>query len=142
LNQDYVRIKYHFLQGVNMNVNIQTIINVCFAISITAFIYTFNQQNEEIETLKGYAQLDSDKTFDRLEAIETKLNMIQLDFDLKNDDIVTNTKNIDIAIENLEVLFSERDRLLEQSNKHTEYINFDNERWDKLMELMDDLYGN
>ncbi len=125
-----------------MNVNIQTIINVCFAISITAFIYTFNQQNEEIETLKGYAQLDSDKTFDRLEAIETKLNMIQLDFDLKNDDIVTNTKNIDIAIENLEVLFSERDRLLEQSNKHTEYINFDNERWDKLMELMDDLYGN
>ena len=125
-----------------MNVNIQTIINVCFAISITAFIYTFNQQNEEIETLKGYAQLDSDKTFDRLEAIETKLNMIQLDFDLKNDDIVTNTKKIDIAIENLEVLFSERDRLLEQSNKHTEYINFDNERWDKLMELMDDLYGN
>jgi len=125
-----------------MNVNIQTIINVCFAISITAFIYTFNQQNEEIETLKGYAQLDTDKTFDRLEAIETKLNMIQLDFDLKNVDIETNTKNIDIAIENLEVLFSERDRLLEQSNKHTEYINFDNERWDKLMELMDDLYGN
>ena len=52
-----------------MKNNIQTILNVCFAISITAFIYQNNSLKDDVETLKGYAQLDTDKAWERMDSM-------------------------------------------------------------------------
>jgi len=53
-----------------MKVSLQTILNVCFAISLTALIYQNNQLNDSIDTLKGYAQLDTDKAWERMDTLE------------------------------------------------------------------------
>jgi len=50
--------------------SIQNIMNVCFAICIVLLVYQNTQLKDEIETVKGFSQLDVDKTFDRLDAIE------------------------------------------------------------------------
>ncbi|MDA9902966.1 hypothetical protein N9D89_01620 [Gammaproteobacteria bacterium] len=56
-----------------MKVDIQTILNVCFAISITAFIYQNNSLKDDVETLKGYAQLDTDKAWERMDSIDLEI---------------------------------------------------------------------
>ena len=60
-----------------MKDNIQTILNVCFAISITAFIYQNNSLKDDVKTLKGYAQLDTDKAWDRMDKMEAETTMIK-----------------------------------------------------------------
>ena len=56
-----------------MKVDIQTILNVCFAICITAFIYQNNSLKDDVETLKGYAQLDTDKAWERMDSIDLEI---------------------------------------------------------------------
>ena len=53
-----------------MKAHTQTIINVALAIAVTLLIYQNNQLQDNIETLKGYAQLDTDKTWDRMDEME------------------------------------------------------------------------
>jgi len=60
-----------------MKVEMQTIINVCFAISVTAFIYQNNKQQDKIEMLEGYVQLDTDKAWERLDKIEAEQTRIK-----------------------------------------------------------------
>ena len=60
-----------------MKDNIQTILNVCFAISISAFIYQNNSLKDDVKTLKGYAQLDTDKAWDRMDKMEAETTMIK-----------------------------------------------------------------
>jgi len=50
--------------------SIQNIMNACFAICITLLIYQNTQLKDEIETVKGFSQLDVDKTFDRLDELD------------------------------------------------------------------------
>ena len=61
-----------------MKFDIQTILNVCFAISITAFIYQNNSLKDDVETLKGYAQTDTDKTWDRLDSIDSQIEELNV----------------------------------------------------------------
>jgi anion-transporting ArsA/GET3 family ATPase len=44
--------------------------NVCFAICITFLIFQNQQLKDQADTLKGFAQLDTDKSFDRLDEID------------------------------------------------------------------------
>ena len=47
--------------------------NVCFAICITFLIFQNQQLKDQAGTLEGYAQIDTDKAFDRLDAIDEYL---------------------------------------------------------------------
>ena len=133
-----------------MKVDIQTILNVCFAICITAFIYQNNAQQDRIDTLEGYAQLDTDKTWDEIEELRAELDVLSEQFvytttalnewqKVLDDELTTrmlNTKNLEITEGNVLLLFDERDKLLEQSNKHTNYINDLTRRVDGLVDLL------
>ena len=50
--------------------SIQNIMNVCFAICITLLIYQNTQLKDEIVTVKGFSQLDVDKSWDRMDELE------------------------------------------------------------------------
>ena len=56
-----------------MKEHMQTVINASFAVFITAFIYQNNSLKDDVETLKGYAQLDTDKAWERMDSIEVEL---------------------------------------------------------------------
>ena len=60
-----------------MKAHTQTIINVALAIAVTLLIYQNNQLQDNIETLKGYAQLDTDKAWDRMDKMEAETTMIK-----------------------------------------------------------------
>ena len=93
-----------------MKVDIQTILNVCFAISITAFIYQNNSLKDDVETLKGYAQLDTDKAWERMDTLE---NAIKINFEnftkqgeyneLLQEVIAELETNMDIAFKNFDI---------------------------------------
>ena len=112
-----------------MKVNIQTIINVCFAISITAFIYQNNSLKDDIETLKGYAQLDTDKAWERMDSIEDKIKINYEKQDLYNKEIAKfvdeNATNIDIAFDNFDIAKQNSDiahSKIEANSSTIEYI--------------------
>ena len=93
-----------------MKVDIQTILNVCFAICITAFIYQNNSLKDDVETLKGYAQLDTDKAWERMDSIEDKIKINYANFekqDLYNIELAKavdeNSTNINIAFDNFDI---------------------------------------
>jgi RNA binding exosome subunit len=93
-----------------MKDNIQTILNVCFAISITAFIYQNNSLKDDVETLKGYAQLDTDKAWERMDSIEDKIKINYSNFEKQNvyneelQKVIAEMQvNIDIAFDNFEI---------------------------------------
>ena len=90
-----------------MKVDIQTILNVCFAICITAFIYQNNAQQDRIDTLEGYAQVDTDKTWDRMDTMDSKMETLdqRLADDLiymlnTSENVATNSENINILFKN------------------------------------------
>ena len=60
-----------------MKAHTQTIINVALAIAVTLLIYQNNQLQNNIETLKGYAQLDTDKAWERMDSIEDEQKLIK-----------------------------------------------------------------
>ena len=51
--------------------------NVCFAICITLLIYQNTQLKDEIETVKGFSQLDVDKSWDRMDELESRIDFHQ-----------------------------------------------------------------
>ena len=120
-----------------MKVDIQTILNVCFAICITAFIYQNNSLKDDVETLKGYAQLDTDKAWDEIDKLKKdfselnsqhNLTRVLIDewADLLDDEMnqrMTNTKNLDTAQENFTILFKDRDKLIMQSKSTSKNLN-------------------
>ena len=60
-----------------MKAHAQTIINVALAVAVTLLIYQNNQLQDNVETLKGYAQLDTDKAWDRMDKMEAETTMIK-----------------------------------------------------------------
>jgi hypothetical protein len=120
-----------------MKDHIQTIINVCFAISITAFIYQNNSLKDDVETLKGYAQLDTDKAWDEIDKLKkdfselnSQHNITRVLLDewavLLDDEMnqrMTNTKNLDTVQENFTILFKDRDKLIMQSKSTSKNLN-------------------
>ena len=115
-----------------MKVDIQTILNVCFAICITAFIYQNNSLKDDVETLKGYAQLDTDKAWERMDSIEDKIRINYANFekqDLYNKElqkvIAENATNIDIAFDNFDIAKQNSDiadSKIEANSSTIEYI--------------------
>ena len=107
-----------------MKAHTQTIINVSLAIAVTLLIYQNNQLKDNVETLKGYAQLDTDKTWDRMDEMEanndsfnellkeikslvaqnsTYIEGLSLIVKEHREDINLNRSNIDIAFDNFDV---------------------------------------
>jgi len=107
-----------------MKAHTQTIINVSLAIAVTLLIYQNNQLKDNVETLKGYAQLDTDKTWDRMDEMEanndsfnellkeikslvaqnsTYIEGLSLIVEEHREDINLNRSNIDIAFDNFDV---------------------------------------
>ena len=87
-----------------MKAHTQTIINVALAIAVTLLIYQNNQLQDNIETLKGYAQLDTDKAWDRMDKMEDKININYENFEKM--DLYTSglAKGINNNIENISIL--------------------------------------
>ena len=57
--------------------NVSKVIFTCLAIGYTFLIYQNNSLKDDIETLKGYAQLDTDKAWERLDKIEAEQTRIK-----------------------------------------------------------------
>ena len=55
-----------------MKNHIQTIINVCLAVSVTFLIYQNNQIKDKLDNVAEFNQLDSDAVWSRMERIEKK----------------------------------------------------------------------
>ena len=53
-----------------MKQHMQTVINVCLAIGFTLLIYQNIQLKDDVDTLKGYAQLDTDNSFDEIDRLK------------------------------------------------------------------------
>ena len=115
-----------------MKVDIQTILNVCFAICITAFIYQNNSLKDDVETLKGYAQLDTDKAWERMDSIEDKIKINYSNFEKQNvyneelaKVIADMQVNIDIAFDNFDIGAKNReitDAKIKANSDTIEYI--------------------
>ena len=136
-----------------MKVSIQTILNTCFAISMTLLIYQNVQLKDSIDTLEGYSQLDTDSTFDRLDKIDETLNTIQTAYDQIEllsrsnsryidsvlEQVNLNQDNLDICQENVLVLFDDRDGHREQINLISEYVNDHTRRLDGIVKLLESM---
>ena len=66
--------------------NVSKVIFTCLAIGYTFLIYQNNSLKDDIETLKGYAQLDTDKAWERM--------------DIMAEDITTHEDNIKTLYDN------------------------------------------
>ncbi|MFL2712383.1 MAG: hypothetical protein ACJ0FL_00045 [Gammaproteobacteria bacterium] len=125
-----------------MKDHVQTIINVCFAISITAFIYQNDKQQDRIDTLEGYAQLDTDSTWDEIDKLKEdlsdlesrysytteSLNKWQVVLDNELSQRITNTENIDILFKNDNEFSKKNFDLLFEAVKFNEERIIDNRR--------------
>ena len=119
-----------------MKISLQTILNVCFAISLTALIYQNNQLNNTLDTLEGYAQIDTNTTFDRLDTVDTQIRVLNESVDKivsrLDDNLVYSlglAEKIDLNTTNLTNLY---DGVEEMSTKNfeslSEAIKFNEER--------------
>ena len=105
-----------------MKEHMQTVINVCLAVFITAFIYQNNSLKDDVETLKGYAQLDTDKTWDRLNKIDIDLEDLRNELD-SNLTFTLGISNSTFANEeDIKILFTNFDKAKENDNLLLENI--------------------
>ena len=81
--------------------NIQNIINGGLAVIVTFLIWQNNTQQDTIETLLDYAQIDTDMSFDRIEALEKEVDTL-------NEQVATLEKDLELykGIVNKDVLKS------------------------------------
>ena len=101
--------------------SIQNIMNACFAICITLLIYQNTQLKDEIETVKGFSQLDVDKSWDRMDELESRI-------DFHQDTLVLQKQNM------VEI----RDLLTEVEDSRYESDVILQERVDKISEWITD----
>tara|TARA_X000000368_G_C22791930_1_gene606339 strand:+ start:131 stop:586 length:456 start_codon:yes stop_codon:yes gene_type:complete len=112
-----------------MKGHIQNIINVCFAVSITAFIYQNDKQQDRIEILEG----DTKNRWDVIVIEQLKLDINQLKEDrdkfqvaiLENFDDINNLRenlkdNIDVNNNNIQVV---KDVYIKKSTELANAIN-------------------
>ena len=87
--------------------NVSKVIFTCLAIGYTFLIYQNNELKDDVETLRGYAQLDTDKAWERMDSIEDKIKINYSNFerqDVYNQElqkvIAELETNMDIAFQN------------------------------------------
>ena len=110
-----------------MKDHIQTIINVCLAISVTLLMYQNSQQKDQIETANMFAQHSVDQSWDRMDKMEAETDYIKLRLGLevisesKSGEPVYYSINERLTSYGLKVLENES-RLDEQANKINQTI--------------------
>ena len=106
-----------------MKEHTQTIINVCFAISITAFIYQNNSLKDDVETLKGYAQLDTDKAGERMDDMEDNIKAAYINFEQQNLYNKELERIINSNVEKSEEVDANQEILIETVENIRNYVN-------------------
>ena len=112
--------------------NVSKVIFTCLAIGYTFLIYQNNQLKDDVETLKGYAQLDTDKAWERMDSIEDKIKINYSNFEKQNvyneelaKVIADMQVNIDIAFDNFDIGAKNReitDAKIKANSDTIEYI--------------------
>ena len=130
-----------------MKVHLQTIINICLAVSVTFLIYQNNQLKDELMAENMYEgialndlQAKVDKTEILLNSTIEVLEQWSTVIDNSLVDIEYNTKNIEILESNAEILFTDRDKLIESANLQKDYINDINKRFSALVDTLSEMY--
>jgi hypothetical protein len=130
-----------------MKVHLQTIINICLAVSVTFLIYQNNQLKDELMAENMYEgialndlQAKVDKTEILLNSTIEVLEQWSTVIDNSLVDIEYNTKNIEILESNAEILFTDRDKLIESANLQKDYINDINKRFSALVDTLTEMY--
>lgn len=104
-----------------MKQHMQTVINVCLAIGITLLIYQNIQLKDDVDTLQGYAQLDTNNTWDEIDRLKDDLLLISANV----EDNSTNIVNI-----------------IDTVNDHANGLNVANNNINQLIKFNDSIYGN
>jgi hypothetical protein len=130
-----------------MKVHLQTIINVCLAVSVSFLIYQNNQLKDELMAENMYEgialndlQAKVDKTEVLLNSTIEVLEQWSTVIDNSLVDIEYNTKNIEILESNADILFTDRDKLIESANLQKDYINDINKRFSALVDTLSEMY--
>jgi hypothetical protein len=130
-----------------MKVHLQTIINICLAVSVTFLIYQNNQLKDKLMAENMYEgialndlQAKVDKTEILLNSTIEVLEQWSTVIDNSLVDIEYNTKNIEILESNAEILFTDRDKLIESANLQKDYINDINKRFSALVDTLTEMY--
>ena len=150
-----------------MKAHTQTIINGALAIAVTLLIYQNTQLQDNIETLKGYAQLDTDKTWDRMDEIDednkstdeaiqaladriisnmTRINKLEAINQEQNAQLDNIEANIEIIFGNFDISYKQNEKMSEWSNESAEKFNalnsnvkINGERIDKIVEYINSI---
>ena len=121
-----------------MKKNIQTVINICFAISIIVLIYQTDRKQDKIDLTKF------DQIILKLRDIE-KINNLQAEtFDSwrlllneKSSEIFDNQENLKIIEKNVLILFDDRNRHRQAINANTEVTKLNTKRIQALTEYIE-----
>jgi|SaaInlStandDraft_1057018.scaffolds.fasta_scaffold118974_2 hypothetical protein len=130
-----------------MKIHLQTIINVCLAVSVTFLIYQNNQLKDELRVENMYEGIALNDLQAKVEKTEVLLNSTievleewSTVIDNSLVDIEYNTKNIEILESNSDILFRDRDKLIESANLQKDYINDINKRFSALVDTLSEMY--
>ena len=122
-----------------MKQHMQTVINVCLAIGFTALIYQNTQLKDTVDTLESYAQLDTDKTWDRLDTMDIDIKAIQDRLD-KNLVFSLNLQEVvDLNTTNIETAFANNVNNVNLTNQNYENLKILDGNIDKLYKRLEDL---
>ena len=112
-----------------MKQHMQTVINVCLAIGFTLLIYQNIQLKDDVDRLKGFAQLDTDKTWDRLDSIDLQIEKVVSRIDENLVYSIGLAEKIDLNSTNLTNLFEGVDEITTENFKTlSDAIKFNEER--------------
>ena len=104
-----------------MKEHMQTVINVCLAIGFTLLIYQNIQLKDDVDTLQGYAQLDTNNTWDEIDRLKDDLLLISANVEDNNTNIVN---------------------IIDTVNDHANGLNVANNNINQLIKFNDSIYGN
>ena len=132
-----------------MKIKMQTIINICMAVSITLFIYQNDKQNK-INQLQISANFDENILI-KLNQIELKINEIDKINNLQQEtleiwqkllneklsQVFNNQENLKITENNVLILFQDRDKQRKAINENIEVTKLNRMYIDTLKEYIE-----
>ena len=78
--------------------------NVCFAICITFLIFQNQQLKDQADTLKGFAQLDVEKSFDRLDEMELRIDKHETQLGYQAENLNNTNEGGNLVLDEIERL--------------------------------------
>ena len=103
-----------------MKDHIQTILNVCFAISITAFIYQNDKQQDRIDSLE--AQADINKSLKDIDALMYDLSILEVEVETHKERFVTVINYLDKIVDSVNDHETEMQNIAESSRSNSRDI--------------------